>query len=147
MAKLNHANLIGIFDFGEANGMPFIVMELVAGKSLYHSSYGKAIDEATAVKLVIGICRGLAHAHECKISSTAILSRQIFCSTLTLSPKLATLAWRPLAILSISEEGPIFGTPGYVAPEILSNPKAIGVQSDIYAVGVILYELLTGEVA
>ena len=67
MAKLNHANLIGIYDFGEANGMPFIVMELVAGKSLFHSSYGKAIDEATAVKLVIGICRGLAHAHAADI--------------------------------------------------------------------------------
>ena len=44
MAKLNHDNLIGIYDFGEADGMPYIVMELVAGKSLYHSSYGKAID-------------------------------------------------------------------------------------------------------
>ena len=69
MAKLNHVNLIGIYDFGEAKGMPFIVMELVAGKSLYYSSYGKAIDQATAIELIIGICRGLGHAHESGIVS------------------------------------------------------------------------------
>ena len=64
MAKLNHVNLIGIYDFGEANGRPYIVMEFVAGKSLYYSSYGKAIDQTTTAELVIGICRGLSHAHD-----------------------------------------------------------------------------------
>lgn len=43
MAKLNHPNLIGVFDFGDADGMLYIVMELVEGKSLYHSAYGKVI--------------------------------------------------------------------------------------------------------
>ena len=144
MAKLNHDNLIGIYDFGEADGMPYIVMELVAGKSLYHSSYGKAIDETTAVELVIGICRGLAHAHEANIIHRDIKPANILLD-LNAKPKIGDFGLAAASDSEHSEDGPIFGTPGYVAPEILSNPKAIGVQSDIYAVGVILYELLTGK--
>ena len=144
MAKLNHDNLIGIYDFGEADGMPYIVMELVAGKSLYHSSYGKAIDETTAVELVIGICRGLAHAHEANIIHRDIKPANILLDP-NAKPKIGDFGLAAASDSEHSEDGPIFGTPGYVAPEILSNPKAIGVHSDIYAVGVILYELLTGK--
>lgn len=144
MAKLNHDNLIGIYDFGEADGMPYIVMELVAGKSLYHSSYGKAIDETTAVELVIGICRGLAHAHEANIIHRDIKPANILLDP-NAKPKIGDFGLAAASDSEHSEDGPIFGTPGYVAPEILSNSKAIGVQSDIYAVGVILYELLTGK--
>ena len=144
MARLNHDNLIGIYDFGEADGMPYIVMELVAGKSLYYSSYGKAIDEATAVELVIGICRGLAHAHEANIIHRDIKPANILLDP-NAKPKIGDFGLAAASDSEHSDDGPIFGTPGYVAPEILSNPKAIGVQSDIYAVGVILYELLTGK--
>jgi hypothetical protein len=80
-----------------------------------------------------------------QILSTVILSRQIFCSTPNAKPKIGDFGLAAASDSEHSEDGPIFGTPGYVAPEILSNPKAIGVQSDIYAVGVILYELLTGK--
>lgn len=143
MARLNHANLIGIYDFGEANGMPYIVMEFVAGKSLYYSSYGKAIDQSTAVELVIGICRGLAHAHEAGIIHRDVKPANILLDP-NAKPKIGDFG---LAAAADSEEddGPVYGTPGYAAPEILSNPKAIGVPSDIFAVGVILYELLTGQ--
>ncbi len=144
MAKLNHVNLIGIYDFGEANGMPFIVMELVAGKSLYYSSYGKAIDQATAAELIIGICRGLAHAHGASIIHRDIKPANILLDP-NAKPKIGDFGLAAASDSEHSEDGPIFGTPGYAAPEILSNPKAIGVQSDIYAVGVILYELLTGK--
>lgn len=144
MARLNHDNLIGIYDFGEADGMPYIVMELVAGKSLYYSSYGKVIDEATAVELVIGICRGLAHAHEANIIHRDIKPANILLDP-NAKPKIGDFGLAAASDSEHSDDGPIFGTPGYVAPEILSNPKAIGVQSDIYAVGVILYELLTGK--
>ena len=64
MARLNHPNLIGVYDFGDADGMLFIIMELVEGKSLYHSAHGKAIEQKEAARIVSGICRGLAHAHQ-----------------------------------------------------------------------------------
>ena len=49
---LNHPNLIGVYDFGDADGMLYIVMELVEGKSLYHSAHGKLIDQSSAAEIV-----------------------------------------------------------------------------------------------
>lgn len=143
MARLNHANLIGIYDFGEADGMPYIVMEFVAGKSLYYSSYGKAIDQSTVVELIIGIARGLAHAHQ-----AGIIHRDVKPANILLDPKAQPKIGDfglAAATDSDDDDGLVYGTPGYAAPEILSNPKAVGVPSDIFAVGVILYELLTGK--
>ena len=58
MAKLNHPNLIGIYDFGEIDGMLYIVMEMVHGSSLYHASYGKKIDPVEAGRIICEICHG-----------------------------------------------------------------------------------------
>lgn len=143
MAKLNHPNLIGIYDFGQAGGMPYIVMELVSGKSLYYSSYGKAIDQTTACEIIIGICRGLAHAHAADIVHRDIKPANILLDS-NANPKIGDFG---LASASDADHdgGAVFGTPGYAAPEILSSAKAIGIPSDLYAVGVILYQLLTGK--
>ncbi|HBE97436.1 MAG TPA: serine/threonine protein kinase, partial [Verrucomicrobiales bacterium] len=142
MAKLNHPNLIGIYDFGQADGMPYIVMELVEGKSLYYSCYKTAIEQQTACELIIEICEGLAHAHK-----AGIIHRDIKPANILLDPEAhAKIGDFGLASHSDSVGGEhmAFGTPGYAAPEILENPTAIGVPSDVFAVGVILYELLTG---
>jgi serine/threonine protein kinase len=144
MAKLNHVNLIGIYDFGEAQGMPYIVMEFVPGKSLYYSSYGKAIDQTAAIEIISGICRGLAHAHD-----GGIIHRDIKPANILLDPKarpkIGDFGLASATDLEGEDDGVIYGTPGYAAPEILASSKAIGVPSDIYAVGIILYELLTGK--
>lgn len=142
MAKLNHPNLIGIYDFGQADGMPYIVMELVDGKSLYYSCYKTAIDQYTACELIIEICEGLAHAHK-----AGIVHRDIKPANILLDPdahaKIGDFGLASQAD-SAGEEYMAYGTPGYAAPEIVENPSAIGVPSDIFAVGIILYELLTG---
>lgn len=144
MAKLNHVNLIGIYDFGEADGMPYIVMELVAGKSLYYSSYEKAIDQTIAVELILGICRGLGHAHDAGIIHRDIKPANILLDP-SAKPKIGDFGLAAASDSEADNDGPVFGTPGYAAPEILSNAQAVGVPSDLYAVGVILYELLTGK--
>lgn len=143
MARLNHPNLIGIYDFGQIGEMPYIVMELVEGNSLYYSSYGKAVDQTSACEIVIGICHGLAHAH-----NAGIIHRDIKPANILLDakarPKIGDFG---LASPSDAEadDGVVYGTPGYAAPEILTSSSAIGIPSDIFAVGVILYELLTGR--
>src|SRR6478736_9341848 len=59
MARLNHPNLIGVHDFGEVNGMLYIIMEFVPGQSIYHAAYGTAIEPKVVILLVSGICEGL----------------------------------------------------------------------------------------
>lgn len=147
MAKLNHPNLVAIYDFGKAGNLPFIVMEFVAGKSLYYSAYKKAIEEATAVRLVREICDGLAQAHD-----NNIIHRDIKPANILMDPE-AHAKIGDFGLASTSDGGKpehdsediVYGTPGYAAPEIIHNPAAIGKPSDIFAVGVILYELLTGQ--
>ena len=64
MARLKHPNLLGVLDFGDVDGMPYIVMEYVEGGSLHEACFEKAVDPAQAVAIVKGICDGLASAHE-----------------------------------------------------------------------------------
>ncbi len=142
MARLNHPNLIGVYDTGAIEDMLFIVMEYVPGKSLYHSSYGKMVDPVQAVQLVQGICAGLSHAHENGIIHSDIKPANILL-TPKAEPKIGDFG---LARLAGSEgSGLVMGTPGYTAPEVLANPLVADHRSDLFAVGVILYELLTGQ--
>lgn len=142
MAKLNHPNLIGVYDFGQVDGLLYIIMELVQGKSLYHSAYGKNIAPAEAARIVRDICLGLDNAHQ-----QGILHRDIKPANILLdpnaSPKIGDFGLaRPV---SEHEKDSAFGTPGYTAPEVMSNPQAVDESTDIYAVGVLLYELITGK--
>lgn len=142
MARLNHANLIGIYDFGDVDGMLYIIMEYVLGKSLYESAYGKAIVQDKAGEIVRDICLGLDHAH-----SAGILHRDIKPANILIGkgtqPKIGDFGLaRPT---DLSETGIIYGTPGYAAPEVTLAPETVNASTDIYSVGIILYELLTGH--
>jgi serine/threonine protein kinase len=144
MAKLNHPNLIGVYDFGEVDGMLFIIMEYVPGKSLYHSAYGRTIDPQEAIRLVTGICNGLGHAHE-----NGIIHRDIKPSNILLDlnaePKIGDFGLaRPMDRKFVEGEE-IFGTPHYTAPEVVNSPHSVDYRADIFSVGVLLHELLTGK--
>lgn len=142
MAKLNHPNLIGVYDFGEVDGMPFIVMEYVAGKPLHDSAYGKQIDPAEASRIVMETCRGLHHAHEHDILHRDVKPANILLDPLHAVPKLGDFGLA-MATTDESNDALIYGTPGYAAPEVYEgNPDA---RSDVYAAAVILYQLITGQ--
>lgn len=144
MARLNHPNLIGVYDFGEVNGMLYIMMEYVPGQSIYHAAYGKAIDPAEVIRLVSGICHGLAHAHE-----NGILHRDIKPSNILLDlnaqPKIGDFGLARPIENKIQEGEEIFGTPHYTAPEVVHSPHSVDYRADIFSVGVLLHELLTGK--
>ena len=142
MARVNHPNLIGVYDFGEIDDLLYIVMEFVPGKSLFHSSHGQIIDPDQAVEIILGICRGLEQAHK-----NGVIHRDIKPANILLTPECEPkigdfgIARR----VGNESEGLAMATPGYTAPEIIQNPDSPDQRSDIFSVGVILYELLTGS--
>jgi serine/threonine protein kinase len=144
MARLNHPNLIGVYDFGEINGMLFIIMEYVPGKSLFHAAHGIALDADETIKLVTGICNGLAHAHE-----YGIIHRDIKPSNILLDlngqPKIGDFGLARPIEKKIRENEEIYGTPDYTAPEVVHSPHLVDYRADIFSVGVILHELITGR--
>ena len=144
MARLNHPNLIGVYDFGEVNGMLYIIMEFVEGNSLFHSANQRALDARVVVNLVAAICDGLEHAHK-----NGILHRDIKPSNILLdrnaNPKIGDFGLaRPIG-RKIGADEQIFGTPHYTAPEVIAAPHAVDFRADIFSVGVMLHELLTGR--
>ncbi|MCW1913300.1 protein kinase [Luteolibacter sp. GHJ8] len=141
MARLNHPNLIGVYDYGDVDGMPYIVMEFVNGKSLFHSAYQMAVDPIQAVTIVKGICDGLAHAHENGVIHRDIKPANILLNE-KVTPKIGDFG---LARPAGNSTGIVMGTPGYVAPEVLHHPDHADRRSDLFALGVVLYELLIGR--
>ena len=141
MAKLNHPNLLGVFDFGTVDGMPYIVMEYVEGGSLYQACHGQAIEPTQAATIVIAICDGLAHAHDHNIVHRDIKPANILLTSAAV-PKVADFGLAQA--IDSDQPGLVMGTPGYTAPEVFQDPDQAGKLADIYSVGVILHQLLTG---
>ncbi|MBX3740763.1 MAG: serine/threonine protein kinase [Akkermansiaceae bacterium] len=144
MAKLNHPNLIGVYDFGEVDGMLFIIMEFVPGQSLYHAAYQTRIEPKEAARLMAEICSGIAEAHR-----AGLLHRDIKPANVLLDahkrPKVGDFGLaRPIG--TAAQEGEvIFGTPGYTAPEVVDHPSRVDARADVFSLGVMLHELLTGK--
>lgn len=144
MARLNHPNLMSVYDFGEANGMLFIAMEFVRGKALYYSAHRKQIDPVTAFKMIANIARGVAHAHD-----NGILHRDLKPANILLLPDTTPKVGDFGLARSVDNRGhrerTTFGTPGYTAPEVYSKKFAVDQRSDIFSLGAMLTELLSGE--
>ena len=144
MARLNHPNLIGVYDFGEVAGMLYIIMEYVPGLSLFHYANGAALDAATVIHLVSGICNGLAHAHQ-----NGIIHRDIKPSNILLDlndePKIGDFGLARPVDRKAADGEVIYGTPHYTAPEVINAPHSVDHRADIFSVGVMLHELLTGR--
>jgi len=143
MAKLNHTNLVGIYDFGEIYGMLYIVMEYIPGRTLFDTANGQQVDEKEAARLISDMSEGLAHAHDAGMLHRDIKPANVLIDD-EAKPKIVDFGLaRPMG--EEQTEGVVFGTPGYTAPEVLSNPFAVDHRSDIFSMGVMLYELLTGH--
>ena len=143
MARLNHNNLVGIYDFGEMNGMLYIVMEYIPGRSLYETAHGQTVDQMEAARLIADMCDGLDHAHEAGMIHRDIKPANVLIND-EARPKIVDFGLaRPLG--EKQTEGVVFGTPGYTANEVLSDPHAVDHRSDIFSMGVMLYEMLTGQ--
>jgi tetratricopeptide (TPR) repeat protein len=140
-ASLNHPNIISVHDVGEDHGFPFFVMELVDGPSLADAV---PADLQHVIELACQICTALEHAHEKKLVHRDLKPANILLSGTTV--KLADLGLAlPSRASRISRAGLIVGTAAYMAPEQALG-KTLDGRADLYALGVMLYELTTGRV-
>jgi predicted ATPase len=147
-ARLNHPNIVLVHDAGEADptpvlgagGMPFVVMELVEGKSLFELK-PQSLDEIMAVAQQV--CAALEHAH-----AHGIVHRDLKPENVLITPdgtvKLMDFGLARSGASRLSTEGAIIGTVFYLAPE-QARGEAIDGRADLYALGVMLYELTTGR--
>lgn len=142
MAKLNHQNLITVYDFGEADGMLFMVMEYVAGKSLFHITDGQRVDEPYSIELIMDLCRGLAHAHEAGIIHRDMKPANVLLDE-KMIPKIGDFGLARPNYQKVEDGEVIYGTPGYTAPEVTRPPFAFDQRADIYSLGVMLHQFLT----
>ncbi len=146
MAKLSHPHLVQLFDFGENEGLWFMVQEWVAGKTLFDHQQAGVLEIDDGVRIVREVCAGLQHAHE-----HGVVHRDIKPANILIDPDGAVkltdfgLAQSVGGDASASEEEDSFGTPEYAAPELFEEGAEIDHRADIFAVGVLLFELLTGQ--
>jgi predicted ATPase/Tfp pilus assembly protein PilF/predicted Ser/Thr protein kinase len=147
VARLNHPNILPIIDFGQAEGLSYIAMKYVAGGSLKKRLKEKSFDLAKTARLIAQIASALDHAHQ-----RNILHRDIKPSNVLLDEE----DWVQLTdfgltkILAEDEEeltgsGIGVGTPTYISPE-QGQGLLVDHHTDIYALGIILYQMLTGKV-
>ena len=144
-AQLSHPNIVQVFDVGEDDGRPFIVMECVEGATLADEvkERGK-LEPAEVVDLALQICGGLEHAH-----AAGLVHRDIKPQNLLLradgTVKIADFGIaRAAEATKLTEIGSVLGTAAYLSPEQALGEE-VTAAADIYSLGCVLYELLTGR--
>jgi eukaryotic-like serine/threonine-protein kinase len=147
VARLAHANIVQIFEIGEQQGNPYLALEYIAGGSLAQQLDGNPLTPKRAAELVRELAKGVQHAHDKGIVHRDLKPANVLIHTDgTLKITDFGLAKRAEGNFAHTMTGAIIGSPSYMAPEQASgNSAEIGPATDIYALGVILYELLTGR--
>lgn len=150
LAKLSHPNIVTVHDFGRANEYCYFVMEYVDGVNLRQAIRERRLSIQQALALISPICDALQFAHD-----EGIVHRDIKPENILLDVRgRVKIADFGLARLrggdnphewTITGSGQVMGTLHYMAPEQIEQPLHVDHRADIYALGVVLYELLTGE--
>jgi len=149
LARLNHPNIVHVYDFGETNGLYYIVMEFVDGKNLRELYESRKLTAAEALAIVPRICDALQYAHEEGIVHRDIKPENILIDTRgrvkIADFGLAKLLRREPLDLTLTLSGMSLGTLRYMAPEQMEQPETVDHRADLYSLGVVIYEMLTGE--
>jgi tRNA A-37 threonylcarbamoyl transferase component Bud32 len=150
LAKLNHPRIVSVYDFGHTeDGLYYFIMEFIDGTDLRHVIQTGELSAAEALAIVPQVCEGLQFAHE-----EGIVHRDIKPENILIDKKgrvkiadfgLAKLLDRPASLYTLTGAGQRMGTPHYMAPEQIEHPGQVDHRADIFSLGVVFYEMLTGE--
>ena len=143
LGTLNHPNIVTIYDLIDHEGMPVIVMELAEGKTLYdHLAANPKVGVRDAMKIISQILDALEYAH-----GRGLIHRDIKPANIMIRER-STIKVMDFGVAKIQDsdatmKGEVFGAPNYMSPEQWRG-KEVDVRTDIFAVGVLFYQLLTG---
>ncbi len=154
LARLNHPNIVTIHDFGQASGFFYLVMEFVDGVNLRQAMKIGRFTPEQALTIVPKICDALEFAHhegilhrDIKPENVLLDSRgRVKIADFGIAKILGTDRETTLTPTSAEHQVTgVIGTPQYMAPEQIENPRKVDQRADVYALGVVFYEMLTGE--
>ena len=149
LARLNHPNIVTVHDFGEADGWFYLVMEYVDGADLRRVLQQGRLSPEEALRIVPVVCDALQYAH-----ANGVVHRDIKPGNILMDREgrvkiadfgIAKLAGQTSADVTLTQSKQSMGTPHYMAPEQVESPLTVDHRADIYSLGVVFYEMLTGE--
>ncbi|MFO8007862.1 MAG: bifunctional serine/threonine-protein kinase/formylglycine-generating enzyme family protein [Candidatus Brocadiia bacterium] len=150
IARLKHPNIVSVYEFGEVNGQPYFTMEYVEGSNVKAYARGRRLDKREICRLMLKTARAVAYAHQRGVIHRDIKPSNILVDG-TGNPQLLDFGLAQLAggygdeHDQMTEVGEVMGTPSYMSPEqTLGRPDEIDIRSDVYSLGVLFYELVTG---
>jgi hypothetical protein len=145
IARLQHPNIVAVFEVGQHGGKPFFSLEFCAGGSLDRKLAGTPIDPREAARLVQTLAQAMQAAHQANVIHRDLKPANVLL-TADGTPKITDFGLaKKLDQSSQTQTGVTMGPPSYMAPEQAEGKKTVGPPADIYALGAILYEMLTGR--
>jgi hypothetical protein len=149
LARLSHPNIVAVHEFGQAQGLHYFVMEYVDGANLRQLEKAGRLSPREALQVIPQICDALQYAHD-----EGVVHRDIKPENVLLDRKgrvkiadfgLAKILGMDADQGRLTAEGQVMGTPHYMAPEQIERPLSVDHRADIYSLGVVFYEMLTGD--
>jgi serine/threonine protein kinase len=149
LARLNHPNIVTVYDFGQAGDLCYFMMEYVDGLNLRRALQAGRMQPQEALKIVPQICDALQFAHD-----EGIVHRDVKPENILLDKRgrvkiadfgIAKILGRNTGIYTLTGPWQVVGTLHYMAPEQIDNPLKVDHRADIYSLGVVFYEMLTGQ--
>jgi urea transport system substrate-binding protein len=156
IARLNHPHIVQIYAIGEHEGVPYFVMEFMEGGSLHDAIHGQRLPPSQAAAILEPLARAVHHAHQQGVVHRDLKPANVLLRSTSVlptgpiqmdAPKICDFGLaRHLEQERLTRVGSVVGTPAYMAPEQAVTNGSIGPWTDIYSLGTLLYEMLTGRV-